>query len=342
MGPVTSPDAIAAAVNIATRFANAYMQERYVKPDVSEGQLAQWRGEGKQYLLDYLDENYDNYTYGNINLNYTSFKVVFTLKNGGIIARDYSNTSIPVQFLLDDLSIIYGEENFRAAQMQDLMLADDFYVPETLNLFELYYDQPPFEKLNAEDRIRLLAVLRADMLELTIDQQKQNMPLGALRLRIYGRPVGYPLKNDLWQNSERPYRSVEWPIYASFSRTLAFFAEKGYEPKLWQPQLQDVISVSVVDYRSNYDEKYGYQPMPPAVYESSGAYSIKMDAVFDPQFERNEITDPAVIAEIMFATYPEQATRFNCFIDIDRRKNVEVSYKGPGGQTYVLQRVFPY
>ena len=329
-GPVTSPAAIAAAVNIAARYANAYLPQAQQQPLVSESQLAQWRQQGKQYLLDYYEGYYDGY------LNQTACRVVFTLQNGRKMARSYMADRIPVQYMLDDLAVIYAEEDFRAAQIRELMFADDRYAPEKLELFELYYELPPLDWLSAEDRDILLAALRADLLELSVEQQSQSMPIGAFHLRLYGAAVDYPLEKEQWEWDARPYCLQRWPIYASFERTMDFLAAKGYGPELWQPQLNDIESISLVEapyWDGGYADKYGYD---------YGAYSVKMEILTGQEFNRTNITDPAEIAEIMAKSYPAEAqwNNYNCFIDIDRRVEVEVSYRGPGGQIYVRQRMF--
>ena len=336
MGPVSSPSAIAAAVNIATLYADKY------SPMPSEAQLTRWQQEGKQYLLDYVNDDYDRYTFGYINPNNTSFRIVFTLKNGRKIARDYSNTSIPIQFLLDDISLIYTEENFAAAQLAQLMIADECYVPEQLELFELYYDLPELEWINEVDRSKLLTALRADLLELTVEKQTETMPIGALRLRLYNGPVDYPLNMEWPVESRRPCRIQEWPIYASFTRTLEFFYEAGYEPELFQPQLNDIISLKITDYYNyRYKEKYGYYFTKPDI-PTDEYYTDYNEKTRQIEPDREEITDPAYIAEIINQSYPSRAQKFNRFIDIIYSFEADVRYQGPGGIIYTQTRVFPY
>jgi hypothetical protein len=108
--------------------------------------------------------------------------------------------------------------------------------------------------------------------------------------------------------------------------------------------LQDITSISLLDYTQDSSAyPYGDEAMlAQAVYDYSGAYSVKMGASHDSDFVREQISDAQRIAEIIAASYPSQAPEYNCFIDIDRRLEVEVSYKGPGGQRYVQTRVFPY
>ena len=340
MGLITSPQGVAAAINIAARYANTYLPLEQQQPVVSEEQLNRWQQQGKQYLVDnYLNKDIDQSYYGGgIDLNFTSCRIVYTLKNGRTMARNYT-TSMPVQYSLDDLKIIYSEEEFRAAQLRELMRANECYVPERLELFELYYELPPLDWRTAEDRDKLLTALRADMLELTVEEQLQAMPLGALTIRLYGGPVDYPLAEQWSEHMlDRPYRTHKWPIYASFSRTLALLAEKGYGPELFAPQLKDIISVTLVE---SYYYSYDYNPpsplLPQAVYDS---YSSVITT--PKESGRAEITDPARIAELIAASYPAQTREYNCFIDIDTRLELEVNYRGPGGQTYTQWRIFPY
>ena len=333
LGPVTSPAAISAAVNIAARYANSYLPPGLQQAIVSEDQLSRWQRDGKQYLLDYF-RDYDKYGYYP-SVNYTSLCVVFTLQDGRKIARDYRGTQLPVQYLLDDLAIIFAEPDFCAAQIQELMFADERYVPEELELFELYYALPPLDWPSATDRAGLLAALRADLQELTMEQQLQSVPIGALHLRLYGTAVDYPLKNEQWDKGN--YHRQIWPIYTSFERTVGFLAEKGYGPELWQPQLDAIESIRIADfYNDRYDAKlYGFAPD-----EVYGKYSIEPEATF---YDRQEITDTLKIAEIMAKTYPAEAfwQGFNCFIDTNQQVTVDVNYRGPGGQIYVKPRVFP-
>ena len=346
LGPVTQPQAIAAAVNIAARYANSHLPPGQQQPQASEAQQARWRQQGKQYLLDSLDETNGVY------LNRTDCRVVFTLKNGRTMARSY-NANIPVQYLLDDIAAIYGQEDFRNAQLRELMFADERYVPEQLELFELYSALPPLDWLTAEDRANLLAALRADLLELTVEQQQQAMPLGILRMRMYGGAVDYPVNGDWLNTNGRPYMTQIWPIYGCCSRTLAFLEQAGIGPELWQPQLADIRSISLVSRYTDYNskdyytqEKYAYSQyavdMPQPVYGSYGDNVIIQKFITDEKTDRNNITDAAKIVEIIGQSYPAQARDYNCFIDIDDSTEVEVRYEGQGGQIYTLWRVFGY
>ncbi|MCL1816694.1 MAG: ABC transporter permease [Clostridiales bacterium] len=339
-GPVSSPEAIAAAVNIATNYVKA-------NSDVSEEQLSQWRREGKQYLLDYVNKDYAGERKGFIDLRNTTCKVVFTLQNGSKMARDYSGIHMPIQFMLNDLSAIYGEEDHRAAQIEYLCQADEHYIPDRLELFELYYELPSLHKsFTNEDRNRLLAALRSDMLESTLEQRSHSMPCGVIYTRLFAEPMYFPLDLDSPDIYRRPHVQQEWPIYTTFTNTMAFLAEKGFGAKLMAPQLQDIISISLVDYYSNRHndmEKFGYDTY--TVYPVTvpyGAYTVKQDKAYADQNMRSAITDPQQIEKSIAATFPAAACRYNSLIDIDYSMELEVSYKGPGGQTYVLQRVFPY
>ena len=348
--PVTSPEALAAVVNIAARYADTAP----LMP--SEAQLSRWKHEGREYLLDYCDSDNSGYYYGYVDLNWTSFSVVYTLKNGRKMARDYHYILMPVQFLLDDLAVIYEEEGFRAATARALMYPEERYVLEYLEFFELYYGSPPMEWMTGEMRSRLISALRADMLELTLEQQQNAMPIGFASLRLYGGPVADPQKERDNTSSRRPYRYFSWPIYATFHRTLALLEEKGIGPELLQPHLEDIISVTLhhqpaASRYSPYEYSYGYPPemdtestalMPEKIYNSYGAYRLALEYGLDAKNASIVVTDPEKIAEIMAKSYPEQALQFNSFIDIDRGIRLEVNYEGPGGQIYTQWRVVPY
>jgi hypothetical protein len=209
--------------------------------------------------------------------------------------------------------------------------------------------------MTAEDRVNLLAALRADMLELTVEQQRQAMPIGALRMRLYGGPVDYPefriWKGNWMDMGNRPYIIQNLPIYASFSRTLDCLAnwntvasfrrtpdsppKTGIGAELWQPQLDYIESISLRDlysYRYN-KEDYGY---------ASSIYSIYSDYITPCDGVPISITDASIIAEIISRSYPSQVRDFNCFIDFDDRVEVAVNYEGPDGLGFTMWRVFTY
>jgi ABC-2 type transport system permease protein len=344
--PVTSPEALAAVVNIAARYADTYVPSERQEPLVSDTQLNQWKQTGREYLLDYWDTDNGGYYYGSMMLNNTSLKVVYTLSSGRRMARDYGRILIPVQFLLEDLAVIYREDGFRAALFWDLMHPVEHYMPESLKIFELHYGSPPLKGMTGEDRNRFIYALRADMLELTLKQQQETMPIGVVGIRLYGGPVANPQQELLEpQYSSRPHYYSTWPIYATFSRTLAFFEEYGIDRELFQPQLEAIKSVDLTHFvpRSgdNLDNSH-LAIIPERDYNSYGAYGIALEYGLDEEIVQVVITDPGKIAELMSKSYLEQATRYNQFIDIDRGMMMEVQYEVPGGPIYTQWRVFPY
>ena len=330
--PVTSQEALAAVVNIATRYASKYAPEWQPDLMVTEAQLQRWEQEGREYLLDYWNVDYEGFYYDCADMNWTSFSVVYTLKNGRKMARDYNNTQIPVQFLMDDLAVIYEEEGFRAATARVLMHPDEHYLPEHLEFFELYYGLPPLDWKTEEMSSRLISALRADTLELTLEQQQNAMPIGSVRLRLYGGPAADPQKKPgNISSSRRPYRTFSWPIYATFHRTLALLEENGLGQELFQPQLDDIKSITL----SLRPAASRYSP-----YAYSSVYSLECG--LDEKNNPIVVTDPEKIAEIMAKSYSIYALQYNSFIDIDGGIEIEVQYEGPGGQKYTNWRVFPY
>lgn len=168
------------------------------------------------------DEEAQKYRY------YTNVYVNWNLNNGRTVKRCYY---FPLELVLDDISLLYQNQTYKEGVFPILtQSAEDTY---DVNYQEM--DQITELKLSskadaADRKAKLLNAYQEDLKGLSIDTLKQEYPIGTIQFetkKMAEAKARYP-KNDsrYYDVSGRCY----YPVYPSFTNTIALLKEEGIEP----------------------------------------------------------------------------------------------------------------
>ncbi|MEG1538023.1 MAG: DUF6449 domain-containing protein, partial [Clostridiales bacterium] len=230
----------------------------------------------------------------------TGCHIVYTLTDGSRVARQYDFPKLPVSELSAELDAFYSNSLFRDAQYalfeydhSRIRLGQAISFVGANNFHDPYASSPAVaigdQRLN-----QLLLVYERELKQLTPEYFRQYLPVGILDFYIFMEAPGNKTAKEL---EKQNYIRFTYPIYASFSNTIAALAEMGFDDFQWQDQ-QNNISQLVV---ATYDEEWN---------STTQIY-----------------TDPVDIAQIMAETVNNEASYYNSFMDVDDMREVTVIYR---------------
>lgn len=294
----------------------------------------------------YTDEQHQLYYYNYPNT--TTAIIRYTLTNGKTVCRSYQAASgIEIEKLKDELALIYADETYRDNIYTLFAFAPEQVRVETVYSYEQYLSQQYSYSADSNasgflnvDCSALLAAFEKETKAITAEEMMENMPIGEINFRIYASDPGVI---GLPQQHPRKYYAITYPIYASFSETLALLQEMGLPAEIWQIDYQRVAEIMAYENAGATAYRYDVDPAYAETEQGLLAEAIKETGVMttDSYFaneKMNRYTDIETITELMDNSYDENCFRMNSFIQASYTKMYQVSYNnGLGGLDYATR-----
>ena len=313
-----------------------------------------------QLLLSIVDKSLSNAdstqtekaTVGNVDnyVGYVSLNILYTLKSGKEIGRSYMQ--VPMNQIVDELAALIDSEEFKTSQ---LLAYKDATVDNLLLSGASVFEQPQ-ANINGANLKRplqeaVLEAFKADMLALDSQTMMTELPVG--NLVIYqvqdtnGQPMNYTYatvyeKGGYSIENDGRLRDFQYPIYASFTKTLTALANCGIPLDAWQADPSIFTSITEDSYESNnnddinngyngYDEMTTTEPMMP---------EEKQKAYYEKGARHTEYTDRADITRIINATVANDALNFTRFFIGRYNVSINAVYDS-GYNAGTMNRAYP-
>ena len=153
--------------------------------------------------------------------NITSINVAYRLENGKTVYREYR-----VQEIREALFAPV----FESMEYKEIHYSDVYSMPETFldSVTANHAMNVQLMSLSAGERNEFMSILRRELSAQTLKEKLNTLPVAVLDLRYVQDNVKYD-SDGMPYDSFREYRT-ELPVYASFTETLAFLAERGFNP----------------------------------------------------------------------------------------------------------------
>ncbi len=151
----------------------------------------------------------------------TRVNVTYRLKNGKTVYREYRVPEIRENLFA---SI------FESMEYKEIHYSDVYSVPENLldSVTAIHAMNQQLMVLNSGEQAEFMAILRRELANQTLKEKLNTLPVAVLHLRYINYAVQYDSDGLPYDNS-REYKA-EVPVYPSFTETLAFLAERGFDP----------------------------------------------------------------------------------------------------------------
>jgi len=280
--------------------------------------------------------------------------IQYVLKNGKIISRHYD--SLPLSVYISELKPILNSLEFKESQFVTLHRPIDELKIASITSFESgskeFLDigggQTKLKNLRPEIKEELIQTYTEDLMALTSNQMEKDVPLGIITLLVRnpeesttpGIAAKAPEIEYTYSNAEAEeemnYATVNFPIYPEFAKTLSLLEELGIPQDYWQANLANIRELQIID-------QSGDKPGTIAI--STEDYKVQLEKYGNSYTTQTTtvptiITDRAEIARIMKETAPSAAFSYNCLINFDSNKSVEVLYANNYEKYYASQRYY--
>ena len=153
--------------------------------------------------------------------NVTRVNVTYRLENGKNVYREYR-----VQGIREDVFAPV----FESMEYKETHYSDVYSVPESIldSVTAVHAMNEQLMVLDAGERAEFMAIVRRELAAQSLKEKLNTLPVSVLHLRYISYAVQYDSDGMPYDNS-REYK-VELPVYPSFTETLAFLAERGFDP----------------------------------------------------------------------------------------------------------------
>ena len=151
----------------------------------------------------------------------TLVNVAYRLENGKTVYREYR-----VQGIREEAFAPV----FESMEYKEIHYSDIYSVPESFleSVTANHAMNEQLMSLSAGERTEFMAILRRELAAQTLKEKLNSLPVAVLDLMVVNRTVQYD--SDGMPFDMKFDYSTELPVYASFTETLAFLAERGFTP----------------------------------------------------------------------------------------------------------------
>ena len=151
----------------------------------------------------------------------TLVNVAYRLENGKTVYREYR-----VQGIREEVfAPVFESMEYKEIHYSDIYSVPEFFVEEITARRAM---DEQHMSLSAEERPEFMTILRRELAAQTLKEKLDTLPVAVLDLTVVNRTVQFD-SDGMPYDSFHDY-STEMPIYASFTETLAFLAERGFTP----------------------------------------------------------------------------------------------------------------
>ncbi len=178
--------------------------------------------------------------------DYYSCDVKYRLKNGREVYRNYDLTLDESYNLLKDIFVNeeYKEGHYPVYKWDaGTLLSVSCY--NVLGGKEFSLDEG--------EQQELLDIYKEELMKLTLDEVTASQPAATITFRLEGD------------------NTTDYYVYPQFNNTVAFLKEHGFDPAV-QVEIQDVKSISIINYQTVRDENSSYQSEYAVSYKEAESY----------------------------------------------------------------------
>lgn len=151
----------------------------------------------------------------------TRVNVAYRLENGNSVYREYR-----VQGIREEVfAPVFESMEYKEVHYSDIYSVPENYL-ESVTANHAMNEQ--LMSLSAGERTQFMTILRRELAAQTLKEKLNTLPVAVLNLMVVDRTPQYD-SDGMPYDSFHDY-STELPIYASFTETLAFLAERGFTP----------------------------------------------------------------------------------------------------------------
>lgn len=236
---------------------------------------------------------------------YTTATVTYTLKSGRKVSRNYT---INLTKSYELVKKIWQDEAYQKAAYPLLAADADAFVNVRYRQSRSRGDQS-LKNLTAEERMELLSTYQQEFSSLTLDQMKEEMPMGLIRFTTetdekaiawWNNPDKQKDSEDnVWNYYYGPdVRDQEfYPVYPSFTKTIALLEQHGVSVK--NEELADkIISVTVRGYAPKSDSYQEITFTDPEEIKALGDMTRNERMLYyDPMYEEDDLSVEVTVAD---------------------------------------------
>ena len=224
LGAIESPQAIAAAIDIAKQYINA-------KPPVQDE--------------NFWENHY--YTYPQT----TTAVIRYLMKDGSTVTRQYRATEVFTSDIAAQMRVIYDDPSYREHIYQLFSFAPEQIRFGGAMAFEATHIQQYDDSISTanldKDCSELLRAYQQELKNLDSATMSEELPIGTISFQVYSSDPGKVSKHTHRQSCIR----LEYPIYAGFTKTIALLADFGLKPEYWYPDTAAITTITVSEYDRN-------------------------------------------------------------------------------------------
>ena len=233
---------------------------------------------------------------------YTTATVTYTLKSGRRVIRNYSINMTKSYELIKKLS---QDEEYQKAAYPLLAADADTFVNVRYRQSRSRGDQS-LKNLTAEERNEVLSAYRQEFSAMTLEQMKEEMPVGLIRFTTETDE-----KAIAWRNNAELDTLSSWnyyygadvrdqdfyPVYPSFTKTIRLLGQYGVSVK--DEALSDkIVSVTVSGYAPNSDSYQTVTFTDPEEIKALGDITRNERMLYyDPMYEEDDLTVEVMVSD---------------------------------------------
>ena len=236
---------------------------------------------------------------------YTTATVTYTLKSGRKVSRNYT---INMTKSYELIKKIWQDEEYQKAAYPLLAADADAFVNVRYRQSRSRGDQN-LKNLTAEERKELLSTYQEEFSSLTLDQMKEEMPMGLIRFttELDEKAIAWWSSQDkteydgenVWDYYYGPdVKDQEfYPVYPSFTKTIALLKQHGISVK--NEELADkIVSVTVRGYAPNIDSYQEITFTDPEEIKALGDMTRNVRMLYyDPMYEEEDLSVDVTVAD---------------------------------------------
>jgi ABC-2 type transport system permease protein len=258
----------------------------------------------------------------------TTASVRYTLKNGRQISRSYNTSGwINISEIREEIAEIYADEDYRQHIYMLFSFPDEQIRVQSVISYERYQQQSYAYQADSnilgllnEDIDQLLDVYRTELQQLDAEQMLRELPIGAINFRAYALDPG----QISFDSPAYRYYSFSYPVYASFSGSLARLADLGISEDMWLPDYENITSVEVYTF-AGYRAEAALPYPQPADIAAEKYYTTESYGYGEETVER--YSDPADIRRLIESSYDENCFHMNSLIEPSYTQRYLISYR---------------
>ena len=236
---------------------------------------------------------------------YTTATVTYTLKSGRKVSRNYT---INMTKSYELIKKIWQDEAYQKAAYPLLAADADAFVNVRYRQSRSKGDQS-LKNLTAEERQELLSTYQQEFSGMTLDQMKEEMPVGLIRftsetdekaIAWWNNPKKTEYDDeDVWNYYYGPdVRDQDfYPVYPSFKKTIALLEQNGVSVK--NEELADkIVSVTVRGYAPKTDSYQEITFTDPEELKALGDMTRNERMLYyDPMYEVEDLAVDVTVAD---------------------------------------------